>query len=407
MGAGRSRTSSSASGTNPVATSRRVTSTSQGRTVGCGHQPGHDVGRGVVHPVRVVEHEHGRVGQRRLQVAQHDLLDLGPAEALLEPSGRRGLRQRQVQRDAQQRHQRDQLGVAAGHLRREALEHLLRRGTRGQGGHLAQQQPHRVVRRRGLVLLAGGLQEAQVRTAPVQLGDEPGLADARLAGEVDDDAAPGPDLCRCRVQLGQLGLPADQRQVVGVLARLPQHRPDAGGVDRLRLALDGERRQLLALEPVLDAASTAAVASSCPGAALDITRAARFTASPLIEYVRRNAGPKSPANTPPLLTPIRSGSAPGRSRTRRQASSIRSSLEPPLVGAPATSMILPPSASMSVSKNVTPCRSQASCTLRTTASSASVSASTPASASSASVPENRTNATATRRCSGSAAPSMT
>ena len=47
------------------------------------------------------------------------------------------------------------------------------------------------------------------------------------------------------------------------------------------------------------------------------------------------------------------------------ARSIRSSLWPPLVGAPATSMIFPPSALMSVSKKVTPCRSVASCTLRT------------------------------------------
>ena len=44
-------------------------------------------------------------------------------------------------------------------------------------------------------------------------------------------------------------------------------------------------------------ATTCTAASTSPGAALPISRAARFTASPLTEYVRRNSGPKSPENT--------------------------------------------------------------------------------------------------------------
>ena len=56
-----------------------------------------------------------------------------------------------------------------------------------------------------------------------------------------------------------------------------------------------------------DASRTGPVARICPGTAIDITRAARFTASPITVYVRRYAGPMSPAKTGPLFTPIRTG----------------------------------------------------------------------------------------------------
>ena len=150
-------------------------------------------------------------------------------------------------------------------------------------------------------------------------------------------------------------------------------------------------------------ARASAVASSWPGCALPSTRAARLMASPLTEYVRRNGGPKSPAKTGPQLRPIRSGSVPKRSTICRAARSSRSSWWSELRGAPAVSMILPPSRLMSDSKNVTPCRSAACWTLRTHSSSAPASAAGPSWASSASVPENCTNATAICRCSGSPA----
>ena len=77
----------------------------------------------------------------------------------------------------------------------------------------------------------------------------------------------------------------------------------------------------------------------------------------------------------------------------------RSSSWPPVRGAPATIMILPPSRSRSDSRNVTPCRAHECWTFRTQSSRAAASAVGPASASNASVPENRTNPTATLRCS--------
>ena len=63
--------------------------------------------------------------------------------------------------------------------------------------------------------------------------------------------------------------------------------------------------------------STISVAITPPLGAFPITRAARLMASPLIEYVRRKVGPKSPPKTPPRFTPARSGRTPARSTTRR------------------------------------------------------------------------------------------
>ena len=65
--------------------------------------------------------------------------------------------------------------------------------------------------------------------------------------------------------------------------------------------------------------STGRVARSSPGAARAITRAARFTVSPITVYVRRNSGPMSPANTSPRLTPTCRGSTGPASTTSRSA----------------------------------------------------------------------------------------
>ena len=72
-------------------------------------------------------------------------------------------------------------------------------------------------------------------------------------------------------------------------------------------------------------------------------RAARFTTSPITVYVRRYAGPMSPANSGPRGS-RRCGSAAARRRRRslRSASSIRS-VSPSARGAPAVRISLPPS----------------------------------------------------------------
>ena len=98
-----------------------------------------------------------------------------------------------------------------------------------------------------------------------------------------------------------------------------------------------------ALNATDDASRTGPVARICPGTAIDITRAARFTASPITVYVRRYPGPMSPAKTGPLFTPIRTGSVVSASMTERSVSSIRPSSSPRALGAPATRMTFPPS----------------------------------------------------------------
>ena len=98
-----------------------------------------------------------------------------------------------------------------------------------------------------------------------------------------------------------------------------------------------------ALNATEDASRTGPVARIWPGTAIDITRAARFTASPITVYVRRYAGPMSPAKTCPLFTPIRTGTVVSASMIDRSVSSIRPSSSPIAFGAPATRMTLPPS----------------------------------------------------------------
>ena len=61
-----------------------------------------------------------------------------------------------------------------------------------------------------------------------QLGQQPALADARLAHDRDDAAATGPGFAERRVQARHLGLTADQRRVG--MGDLNGHRDGAAGV---------------------------------------------------------------------------------------------------------------------------------------------------------------------------------
>ncbi len=104
-----------------------------------------------------------------------------------------------------------------------------------------------------------------------------------------------------------------------------------------------------------DSATTGS-AQIWPIGVLPMMRAARFTTSPLTEYDRRRAGPTEPVNARPAVTPARTDSGPGSSKIWRRAQSIASAGSSRPLGAPATSMILPPSAEMSVSWNDTTLR---------------------------------------------------
>ena len=85
-----------------------------------------------------------------------------------------------------------------------------------------------------------------------------------------------------------------------------------------------------------------------PGSAFAISRAARFTASPITVYVRRYHGPMSPANTRAAVHADPDRDRRSASAISRSASSIRSSSLPVIVGAPAVRISLPPSSSTSV-----------------------------------------------------------
>ena len=130
--------------------------------------------------------------------------------------------------------------------------------------------------------------------------------------------------------------------------------------------------------PLLRSYASAATRIS-PGAARAISRAARAAVSPRIAYVRRNGAPTCPAKTRPRLGADVDGNGGSASTTARSVRSIRSSSSPAVSGAPATRTILPPSRSMSLSRNVTPCSSAALWTSRTSASSACAAASGPSS----------------------------
>ena len=123
--------------------------------------------------------------------------------------------------------------------------------------------------------------------------------------------------------------------------------------------------------------------------------------------MRRKRAPTSPAKTRPRAVPIRSGSSLVRSPIPRAVRRMRSSSSPAVSGAPATRIILPPSASMSVSRNVTPCSSATRCAPVTSSSSTAATRSAPDSASRASTPPKCTKAIEACRCSDSARPSAT
>jgi hypothetical protein len=74
----------------------------------------------------------------------------------------------------------------------------------------------------------------------------------------------------------------------------------------------------------------------------------------MIVKVRRRGDPRSPTNTGPQLTPIRTSKSAVSSTMVRTVRSIRSSSSSDAVGAPAARMIFPPSATMSVAIQWTP-----------------------------------------------------
>ena len=131
------------------------------------------------------------------------------------------------------------------------------------------------------------------------------------------------------------------------LARAPVASPTASARTRadLPLALNGSTG--VRSKSSRTRRRTAGVASTAPGSAFAITRAARFTASPISDQTRRAGSPMSALNTGPRLTPARTSSGQSRPTTSLSAWSIRSSSSGEATGAPALRISLPPSRSTS------------------------------------------------------------
>jgi hypothetical protein len=186
-------------------------------------------------------------------------------------------------------------------------------------------------------------------------GEQTRLPDPGVADDLDESTATSGCLVEHLLERGELGLPPDQ----GELARDPPSRdprtgPTVEATTGWLFPLTMNGSSCAVSKRVREWSSTSCVARSSPGLERLITRAARFTASPITVYARRYRGPTSPAKTGPVWTPILSGSGGDPSMTSRSASNMRSSSFPPEVGAPDASRILPPPASMSVPRKVTP-----------------------------------------------------
>ena len=123
-----------------------------------------------------------------------------------------------------------------------------------------------------------------------RLGEQPRLAAARLAGKLDQRPRASTRALDRYAQLLELGRPADQRQLEP--DRLPCEAPRVGGPTShawtgcvLPLTTNGSR--LIWAKLVFAPRSTSPVAYTRPAGALAISRAARFTVSPITAYQRR------------------------------------------------------------------------------------------------------------------------
>ena len=279
-------------------------------------------------------------GSTRSSSSVDDLLEprlaeaLGPARAVSDVSA-----DRQVQRDARAAAAR---AAGRGGSPRPGRAAAGRPAAGAASGrhpeHLAQQGAEREVRRGRLVLLARGLQRRRRRwprcaAAPRPAGTcrSPARRRARRAARARRGArssAARARPARPRGRRAACAWPAASCADAG-------ERPDAGRLDRLRLALDHERRQGLGRRKRSATRSSTVVGGEQlarrglahhPGGEVDGVALDRVG--------RRNAGRSRRRRPRPRLTPIRSGSAPARSTTCRAARSIRSSSWPALRGAP-------------------------------------------------------------------------
>ena len=220
--------------------------------------------RGVHHAEELAE---GRLEQvlarRRVQLVDLDrALDLGPSDCRYQRKSRY-----QVWRTVEQE--------------------IAQAGPEPLG--LDREEPvERVVRRTCRVEVALQAEHGRVLDPGEQLAHDPGLADARLATDVHHQALAGGRRVVGGQQRRQLPIASDKREV-GLSGldgddRVERLRSaDDRCLDRLVLAFDEKGSSGSMMKAVRHRSSAVRLATSWPGAAFAINRAARFTASPVME----------------------------------------------------------------------------------------------------------------------------
>ena len=118
-------------------------------------QTDEQVGARLVHELDVLDGQHRRGAAERVdEKAQRDVGELVAQEALVQAARLRGRRQVEPEQDAEQRHPGNELRVDAGDDLAEAALGRVRIGLRVEAERCPHRRAHRVVRRRGFVLLA-------------------------------------------------------------------------------------------------------------------------------------------------------------------------------------------------------------------------------------------------------------
>ena len=187
---------------------------------GAPHEMEEEPVRGVIHPVRVLDDDQRRHHQHPEQELLDRLEDALAAEGGLDLLALRRRRDLGVERDRQQGEQGHELGHHGLDPRRQARAGLLRALGVGDAGERPQQRAEREVGHGDGVLVAARGEVREPDRQRLQLLDEPRLADAGLADQLGDLALAHARRIDGCAQLGELLLAADDRQLLGRIAKI-------------------------------------------------------------------------------------------------------------------------------------------------------------------------------------------
>ena len=181
------------------------------------------------------------------------------------------------------------------------------------GEERAQQPVEREVGRRRLVLLARRRRDRQAAGAVADLLDDPRLADAGGADELDEAAEAHLRRDEHGVEHRHLALPVDERQLAGRPgARAAPTAPTETASTGLALPFSASGSSGVTSNAVRERATSSGVVHTARSGAFAISRAASAAVPPRIVYVRRYGGPIRPAKTLPSARPMWSGSRGAR-----------------------------------------------------------------------------------------------